>query len=397
MHSAVLISPDDVAALTFSATTVDTTDSVRRLSMQAYSLATAIATGAYNPAAAPAGTGVSTATATQRTVEIIARVVAGHDANAPGGWGATSQSMLDAAYVGTAAWLLWPDLTATEQAQVARMVYFEADWGMERPLQFYANSAGTVLQVGDTGADQDSWYPMAAQLAAVMMPANPHVPLWQNTVVRDALVAWSRPSDDKNATVVNGAPVESWIAGRGSNVLAGGNLINHKRIAPDYSTLIYQNMQDVLLSAMAGQPAPKAVTALVAPVYDSYTTTSYASPPWDKPGGTVYVKNSKAIYWPQGCDWGTVQYLPFALVDAEATAFGAATTTSAAYENLHAGGELALQNAHADGHTYDSNSQYIYAGREEQMGQLAAQLYLTEYVRDHALSSFSTSSYVLAP
>jgi hypothetical protein len=268
---------------------------------------------------------------------------------------------------------------------------------MERPLQFYASAAGTILQPGDTGADQDSWYPMTAQLASLMMPDNPHVPLWQNTVVRDALVAWSRPVDDKNTTVVNGAPVQSWIGGRGSNVLSGGNLINHHRYAPDYSTLIYQNMQDILLSSLVGQAAPKAMMSLVPPVYDSFTTLSYPVPPNLKPGGTVYPKNSKTVYFPGGIDWGPVQYLPFALVDAETTAFGAATTTSAAYENLHAAGELALQNAHADGHTYDSNAQYNYVGREEQVAQLAAQLYLTEYIRDHALSSFSTSSYVLAP
>ena len=72
---------------------------------------------------------------------------------------------------------------------------------------------------------------------------------------------------------------------------------------------------------------------------------------------------------------------------------------SSAYEVLHANGELALQQApgHTDGHTYDSNSQYNYVGREEHVAQLAAQLYLTKFVRDHALSSFSNSSYWLAP
>jgi hypothetical protein len=77
---------------------------------------------------------------------------------------------------------------------------------------------------------------MADQLAPAMMPGDPHAPLWQNTVVRDALVAWSRPSDDKNATVVNGAPVATWLGNHGSNVRSGGDLVNHNRIAPDYST-----------------------------------------------------------------------------------------------------------------------------------------------------------------
>ena len=57
--------------------------------------------------------------------------------------------------------------------------------------------------------------------------------------------------------------------------------------------------------------APQAATTLVAPVYGSYTTTKYSSPPYLSPGGTVYQPCSEAVYWPQGCDWGTVQYLPF--------------------------------------------------------------------------------------
>jgi hypothetical protein len=396
MTSAAMPSIDDVTQLTFSAQTVVTTDSVRRLVMEAYSLATSIATGAYNPAAAPAGTGVTNAVATSRTIEIITKVVAGHITVKQHGWGATSQSSFLAAYLGTAAWLLWPQLTAALQAEVARMVYFEAEWGMERPLQFYANKAGTVLQPGDTGADQDSWYPMADQLAVAMMPGDTHVSLWQNTIVRDAVAAWSRPSDDTSATVVNGASVASWIGNRGSNVLAGGNLYNHHRYAPDYSTLIYQNMQDILVSALAGQAAPKAVTALVKPVYASYASTRYAAPPNASPGGTVYRSGSPAIYYPQGCDWGTGQQIPYALVDAETAAFGVGTSTSAAYEGLHADRQLAMQRAHADGHTYDTDAQYVYVGREEHTAQLAAQLYLTKYVRDHHLFSLSTASYWLA-
>jgi hypothetical protein len=298
--------------------------------------------------------------------------------------------------VGTAAWLLWPHLSAGLRAQVAKMVYLEAEWGMELPLEFYANRSGAVLQPGDTGADQDSWYPMADQLAVAMMPGNAHVPVWQNAIVRDAVAAWARPVDDTNAAVVNGATVASWINGRGSNVLTGGNLYNHHRYAPDYSTLIYQNMQDILVSALAGQAAPRAVTTLVKLVYASYTSTKYAAPPNASPGGTVYRSGSPAIYYPQGCDWGTGQQIPYALVDAETAAFGVGTSTSATYEGLHANRQLAMQRAHADGHSFDSDAQYSYVGREEHTAQLAAQLYLTKYVRDHHLFSLSTASYWLA-
>jgi hypothetical protein len=57
-----------------------------------------------------------------------------------------------------------------------------------------------------------------------------------------------------------------------------------------------------------------------------------------------------------------------------------------------------MQNTHADGHTYDSNTQYSYVGREEHTAQLAAQLYLTLYERDHSLvQPLSSTSYWMAP
>jgi hypothetical protein len=397
MHSQIL--PDDVPALSVSAASVNTGDNTRRLCMEAYSLAVSIATGAYNPAKSG---NVSTQAATSFTVQIINKVVGTHLANMASGWGASSESTFYAAYIGTAAWLLWQDLSPAVQSQAAKMVYFEAEWGMDHPMQYYANAAGTVVSPGNTGADGDSWMPMAAQLAIAMMPGNAHAPLWRNAVVREGLVSWARPGDLKNGTAVNGASVASWIGNAGSNVLANGSLINHNRIAPDYSTLIYQNMQDILVSALAGQPAPQAVTTLVGPVYTSFTTAKFASPPWDSPGGTVYQPGKEAVYWPQGCDWGEGQYLPFALVDAETAAFGAvnpATDGNATYENLHAKGELALQAKNADGSSYNAstNPTYVYAGREEHAAQLAAQLYLTMFVRDHSLFSFSNSSDWLAP
>jgi hypothetical protein len=103
------------------------------------------------------------------------------------------------------------------------------------------------------------------------------------------------------------------------------------------------------------------------------------------------------IYWPQGCDWGTGQEIPFALVDAQADAFGVGPLTSTAYENLHASAELAMQRLHADGRTYDTDAQYRYVGREEHVAQQAGQSYLTKFIRDHALASFSNSSDWLAP
>jgi hypothetical protein len=427
------ISPDNVAALTSTsslvpanspaATTVNTTDNVRRLSMEAFSLATSLSTGQYAQAynQNPASVGkVTPAQATNDVVSIINVLAAHHLVVTPitstTGWGASTESQLDSAYIGTAAWLLWPSLSATTQSQIEQMVYFEAAWGMGIPLQFYASGSGTVLQPGDTGADPNSWDPMPVQLALVMFPTSAMAPVWENTVVRDALVAWARPSDDSNSTIVNGESVASWINSRGSNVLSTGDLFNHNRYAPDYSSLTYQNMQEILLTSLAGTAAPQATTTLIAPVYAAYTSVQYQTsypgklpwaPSYDTHGGTVYPAlsaNSATVYYPQGCDWGSGQMLPYALADAQNEAFVSGTPASAAsYEALHATAELTKQQANSDGSTYsqyaaNDTSQYTYVGREEHTAQLAAQLYLTDYVRDKSLVlSYSTTDYTLAP
>jgi hypothetical protein len=373
---------------------------IRRVGSEAYSLATALTSGAYDPNA----TGVSAAAATADAVQLVTAVAHAHMANTPGGWGARWTSSFEAAYVGTAGWLLWSQLPAQTQTDVARLVYFEANWGAGVPLQYYADAGGAVIHPGDSGSDPDSWLAMPAQLASVMMPTNPDVPMWHFLIVRDALAAWARPSDVSSTTQVNGASIATWlnganaladpppnlptiVLGAGSNVLADGSVINHGRIAPDYSTLIYQTMQSILLDAASGTSAPQATTQLLGPVYAAFTTVSYTpnanvTPAIQQPGGTVYPPGSATIYYPNDItkDWGTGQEIPFALIDAEIGTFTAdPAKTGATYEPLHGGAELAMQNAHSDGHTYDSGpGLYHFVGREEQVGQLAAQLYFTE-------------------
>lgn len=364
----------------------DSQDTVRRLSMEAFSLSTAISTGAYDETA----TGVSTATATARTIQLIHRVASQHVANNAGGWGNSWQSTMWSSYAGKAAWMLWPQLDSTTQMQVARMMSFEADGAAGAAIHYLRAKDGTVLTPGDTGSD-DGWSVQAIQVALVMFHNHPHRAVWQNAAARISLASWARPSDTSNGTIVNGASVSSWI--NGSNVEQDGAVINHARIAPDYSTLIYQNIDGVLLNSLAGQSTPRAAIDLLAPVYQADTVVNYTAPPYDGPGGTIYVPNSATVYYPQGIDWGPGQMLPFALVDAETAAFGIGNTTSSTYEDLHANAELAMQGRFTDGHTYLDSTEYTYVGREEHISQQAAQLYLTKFVRDHGLSSFNDDSY----
>ena len=86
---------------------------------------------------------------------------------------------------------------------------------------------------------------------------------------------------------------------------------------------------------------------------------------------------------------------PYALADTQAAVYGYDPGTASQYEMLHATAQLALQSrdGHADGRTYTSDTEYNYEGREEHTAQLASQMYLTLYMRDHALVEFTDTSY----
>lgn len=364
-------------------------DEIRRLSMAALSLSTAITTGSYDETTI----GVTKDIATARTIQLIDRVASTHVTNNVGGWGASWQSGLWGGIVGKAAWLMWPQLSTQTQKNVARMIEFEADYSIIQPIHYLRDATGTPLTTGDTGADDVSWWTMPMQLGIVMFPNHPRIKVWKFSLAQFSLAAWARPADLSNTTSVNGAPVNQWL--NGSNVEENGAVINHNRIAPDYSTLIYQNMEAISLFSLAGKQTPQAITALLAPVYALYRGYTFTVPPYDSPGGQIYVTNSASIYYPQGIDWKTGQMLPFALVDAETAAYGVGTATSEQYETLHAEAQLALQARFSDGHTFLDSNEYNYVGREEHTAQLASQLYLTKYIRDHNLASFSNDSYWL--
>jgi hypothetical protein len=365
-------------------------DNIRRLGMQALGLSTSLATGTYDPAIA----GVSAATATARTIQVIDVASANHIANKAGGWYSDWQSTLWSSFIGRAAWQLWPDLDARVRANAARMINYEADAGAGKQVLYLRNRAGTVLRPGNTGAEEVSWYALPIQLARVMFPGHPHQPVWRYAIAQYALASWARPADVNNTTVVNGAPISSWI--NGSNVEANGLVINHDRIAPDYAATMQHNGIGIVVDSLAGVSAPAASTTLLAPVYSAYRSVTFASPPYAAPGGQIYMTGSGSIYYPQGNDWGTGMVMPYAIEDAQSAAFGFAASFSAQYETLHANAQLAMQNRFADRHTYANNQEYNSPDREEVIAQQAAELYLTKWVREKNLTSFTNESYWLS-
>jgi hypothetical protein len=356
-------------------------DAVRRMSMQAVAASTALATGAYEPLLGEAYTPHIVA---ERVNTLLNRVASQHLVNHTGGWGDSWQSPLWTGLLGRAAWYVWdwPELTVQTKQYVAKVVEHEANWAARQKLHYLRDVAGTVLTPGDSGAEEVAWWAGSMQIGLAMLPDNQNAPIWAKEIVQYALAAWARPVDVTSTAVINGTMLSNWI--NGSNVEPNGVVINHNRIASDYSTTTYLNLDAAALYVLAGQQIPEAIRALLGPVYASFRNVTFSG------GGQTYVEHSGAIYYPEGNDWGLGQVLPYALSDAQALTFDYGAGTAAEYLGLHLDAVMAQQARFTDGRTY-APTDYFYEGAQEHAAQLASQLYLTLYMRDHGLVSFSNN------
>jgi hypothetical protein len=165
------------------------------------------------------------------------------------------------------------------------------------------------------------------------------------------------------------------------------------------------------MAALSGHAAPQsstfglnAVYAAMSSVSYSAATSGYKVTPDLGPSGAVYYSTTNpTIYYPQGCDWGVGQEIPYAVFDADAAAFNfgsGAATPAATAETEHATAAAAMQlrpqvaGKPASGAMYRDATppEYIYVGREEHAAQLAAQLYLAEDVSEGKLQYTIMSS-----
>ncbi len=359
---------------------------VRPPASEAYALAISLKTRAYDPAV----TGVSSADALARARKLASSVAYRHRANSSAGWGAAWQSAYWAALAGTAGWLLWDDLSGTDRAYVRNMVISEADRFIGYRVPYYRNAAGTVVSTGDSKAEENSWNAMLLNLAVVMLPSHGHRYAWQYKLAELQISAYARPQDTTSTTRYNGRAIRDWLYG--SNADADGTVVNHGFLHPDYMATIDQNAGGALLWSLTGQAVPTSARYGIDRVYDAFVDLSFAAPPYDSPGGTMYVAGSGDAYYPQGNDWGTGRRAHFATVDALAGLYGFdqfASVKAPVWEARHAGRVQQMQARSTDGRTYTSSGEDTYAGREEWVARQAAMSWLAKFVK--AQSAFRTA------
>lgn len=343
--------------------------SIRPPGMEAVALAVSLKTNTY----APTVTGVSTATATSRALNLIRSVAYRHLANSAGGWGNAWQTALWATFAGTAGWLMWDDLNATDQEYVRKMVEHEANRFIGYQVPYYRAPDGTILTPGDTKAEENAWNATVLGLALAMMPDHPSKDAWTYKFNELNISEYARPSDPTSTTMVNGRQIKDWLYG--SNVNSDGTAVNHNIIHPDYMVSPNLALHSALVLRMAGLSANQSMFFNTGYAYDALVDVNFSSPPYDAPGGTIYKDGTGDIYHPQGNDWGTSRRMQFVIADVFARAFnldGLVAEKASTWEPLHASVVTTMQARFTDGRTYGASTEDTYAGREEWVAHHAA-------------------------
>jgi hypothetical protein len=381
----------------------DSSDAIRRLSMEALGVSTALSTGVYDATDA----GMSEAAAVGVVRSIVDRVACRHRATVVGGWGQSWQSTMWSSLAARAAWLSWDALPSSTRSCVRSMVLSEADFATTIEPLTMADAGGVVTRPGNSASEEDSWYALAPAVAVAMMPTAERRDVWRASQVRLLAAAWSRAADLERNAMVDGVPLADLVSGY--NVEPDGVVVNHDRIAPDYSTNAYQSVDAVLVATLAGHQAPEAALHGLREVYAALANNVYAvDAGFRAPGGTVYdplpTINPRpfGVYYPQGCDWGEGQVLPYALLDAQAAAYGfggpvGTLTDASRAASRHLAEVVRMQQRGTDGRTYRDATEYTYVGREEHTAQLAAQLVMTLALRGGGTDVVAPADVDVAP
>jgi hypothetical protein len=381
-------------------------NNIRPPASEAYALAAAIATNGYDATA----TGVSLTTARSIAVKLIASVALRHIANSVGGWSTSAapsgsgspgwQTAYWAALAGTAGWLMWNDLSVTDQGYVRKMVEFEANRFIGYHVPYWKDRSGSFSRAcGDTAAEENAWNAQLLLLAPVMMPQHSRRSGWTHKGLELAIGSFARPSDIGSSTDVLGRPLTDWL--EGTNVNNDGTLVNHNIYHPDYMTTVSELVSAGVVDSLAHQATPTGVlhdadleyAALVQkafappPALPCPTSPAFLAPPASDPSGFIYISGGSDIFYPEGNDWGTDRRMHFADMDAMATAFGFDNLVSSGgtyWEPFHAQKVLDMQSRSSggvsDGRTYYAAGEDTYAGREEWVAREAGQAWLTKWI-----------------
>ena len=173
----------------------------------------------------------------------------------------------------------------------------------------------------------------------------------------------------------------------GSNIFENGTVINHNRFHPDYMQCIAYLLGAPLTFTLAGMPTPEAAFFNNEIVYKALVELKWTHPPYDAPGGAIYVESETGqttpdIYYPEGDDWGTVNRMHFAALDSLMTLFtkNGHKYRSEEWHKHHISRVLEMQSRFTDGHSYESRKEFTAVWNEEWVASWSTINYMTRWV-----------------
>ncbi len=238
-----------------------------------------------------------------------------------------------------------------------------------------------MIYTGDSKAEENSWNASLMQIAISMMPNHPNISTWRLKCCELMVSAYARPSDVNSTAMVDGKALTSWL--NGSNAEENGVVVNHDLIHDDYMAAVEFNLRSYLVFSLAQISIPQSARFNSDIVYDALVDLSFSAPPYQPPGGTMYITGSETLYYPTGTDWSRYRFDIFYCVDAFTRLLGLdtlASTGGLTWERLRATRLQTMQARHTDGHLYAAGEWDNYSGKEQLAAQQIADTYLLKWL-----------------
>ena len=198
-------------------------------------------------------------------------------------WGLSWQSALWTHQLAQGAITIWSDLPEEIRSGVLRVVWHEAN-------RIAATEPPYTLTY-DSKSEENAWNAGALSGALMMMPDDPHAPVWKNALQKWLLSAYIRPADAQSNQLVDGVPLKDQY--KGANIFDDYTLENHGLVHPDYMNACTLKGEIMLDYLATGRSLSDACMFNVNHIYDQLKLLLLPS------GGFIY---------PTGQDWAIFRH-----------------------------------------------------------------------------------------
>ncbi len=346
----------------------------------AFTLAALLKRGKFDEAEV----GGTVAAARLQIVRLVTSLTAKHFANNGGtGWGGpqnigpgsacNQQYTLWAYLIGSAAWMVWDELSQSGKDAISAMIVWEANrmrpaiWG-PTVIPYWKDRTGAEVAPGDSKSEETAWHAPVVIMAMMMQPSHANYGEWWRSLINMGISYNAIPADLADNVPVNGVVPATFL--NGTNVNPDGTVVNHNRIHPNYmvspASSLYSSFAFAWDAALA---LPHALTRHAELIYDAllnfdFKVGTFGPHPFPAggrilaPGGTIYPWPGTAdIYYPQATDHQLPRVEDKAIYDACAYVYGwdRGQNPGAGYWAIqHLNRQLELQARSTTGQTYST-------------------------------------------